>query len=179
MVGVGPGAREGILIKNAELLEVMEKVDTVVVEKTGTLTKGSPEGTAIETFGDWNQSDVLSMAAAVEGQSEHPLAQAVVRRAKGERLSVTDACDFDSITGGGVLAVVNGRSILIGNADLLASEGVADVDAGRSSVGKFQSERATDVFVTVDNSLAAIMAITDPIKDSTPAALKTLHELGL
>ncbi len=179
MVGVGRGAKEGVLIKNAEVLEIMEKVDIVVVDKTGTLTKGSPEVTAIETFNDWNQDDVLSIAAAVEAQSEHPLAQAVVRRAKHEKLSIPEASKFNSITGGGVTAVENGRRILIGNADLLGNEGVSDVDAGRPSAGTFQSEGATVVFVAVDNSLAAIMAITDPIKESTPAALKTLHELGL
>ncbi|KAA1258251.1 Silver exporting P-type ATPase [Rubripirellula obstinata] len=179
MVGVGRGAKEGVLIKNAEVLEVMEKVDTIVVDKTGTLTQGRPEVTAVETFGDWNESDVLTLAAAVEAQSEHPLAQAVVRRAKADGLQTVEATDFDSITGGGVRARVYDHDVLIGKADMLDEQGVANVDDGRSKAGSHQSEGATVVFVSIDNQLAAIMAITDPIKESTPAALKTLHELGL
>ena len=179
MVGVGRGAKEGVLIKNAEVLEVMEKVDCVVVDKTGTLTQGRPEVTAVETFGEWSESDVLTLAAAVEALSEHPLAQAVVRRAKADELQTVEANDFDSITGGGVRARVDGHDVLIGKADLLHEQGVVNVDAGRSQAESHQSEGATVVFVSIDNQLAAIMAITDPIKDSTPAALKTLHELGL
>lgn len=179
MVGVGRGAKEGVLIKNAEVLEVMENVDTIVVDKTGTLTQGRPEVTAVKTFGDWNESDVLTLAAAVEAQSEHPLAQAVVRRARADGLQTVEAKDFDSITGGGVRARVDDHDVLIGKADLLDEQGVANVDAGRSQAGSHQSEGATVVFVSIDNQLAAIMAITDPIKESTPAALRTLHELGL
>lgn len=179
MVGVGRGAKEGVLIKNAEVLEVMEKVDTVVVDKTGTLTQGRPEVTGVETFGDWSEDDVLRMAAAVESQSEHPLAQAVVRRAKVDGAPITEASEFNSITGGGVLARVDGRDVLIGKADLLVEQGVAKVDLGRGQAGSHQAEGATVVFVSIDNMLAAILAITDPIKESTPAALKTLHELGL
>jgi Cu+-exporting ATPase len=179
MVGVGRGAKEGVLIKNAEVLEVMEKVDTIVVDKTGTLTQGRPEVTAVETFGDWSESEVIALAAAVEAQSEHPLAQAVVRRAKADELNVVEATDFNSITGGGVQARVDGRDVLIGKADLLNEQGIADVDLGRSRAGTHQSEGATVVFVSIDRHLAASLAITDPIKESTPAALKTLHELGL
>ncbi|MCA9034562.1 MAG: heavy metal translocating P-type ATPase [Planctomycetaceae bacterium] len=179
MVGVGRGAKEGVLIKNAEVLEVMEKVDTVVVDKTGTLTQGRPEVTAIETFGEWDEKDVLRLAAAVESQSEHPLADAVVRRAKSDELSVGDASNFDSITGGGVRANADGHEVLIGKADLLAEQSITSVDAGRKRASQHQAEGATVIFIAIDGQLAAIMAITDPIKESTPAALKTLHELGL
>ncbi len=179
MVGVGRGAKEGVLIKNAEVLEVMEKVDTIVVDKTGTLTQGRPEVTGVETFGDWNQNDVLTLAAAVEAQSEHPLAQAIVRRAKADELQLVEASEFDSITGGGVRARVDSQDVLIGKADLLDEQGIEGVDAGRQAAGSHQSEGATVVFVSIDNTLAAILAITDPIKKSTPAALKTLHDLGL
>lgn len=179
MVGVGRGAKEGVLIKNAEVLESMEKVDTIVVDKTGTLTLGRPEVTAIEVFGDWQPADVLRLAAAVETQSEHPLARAVVRRAKDDAVSASEATDFNSITGGGVQATVDGRQVLIGNADLLIERNVDGVAAGRERAGAHQAEAATVVFVAIDSSLAAIMAITDPVKESTPAALKTLHELGL
>ena len=179
MVGVGRGAKEGVLIKNAEVLEVMEKVDTVVVDKTGTLTQGRPEVTAIETFGDWPEGDVLKVAAAVEAQSEHPLAQAVVRRAKSEDAKIPNAVDFDSITGGGVRAAVDDHQVLIGKADLLDERSITGVDAGRERAAQHQSEGATVIFVAIDGELVAIMAITDPIKESTPAALETLHELGL
>ncbi len=179
MVGVGRGAKEGVLVKNAEVLEVMEKVDTIVVDKTGTLTEGRPEVTGIETFGDWNEKDLLALAAAVEAQSEHPLAQAVVRRAKADELQVVEATDFDSITGGGVRASVDHHEVLIGKADLLDERGVAEVAVGREKAGTHQAEGATVVFVAVDNKLAAILAVTDPIKSSTPAALQSLHELGL
>nr|WP_145392863.1 heavy metal translocating P-type ATPase [Stieleria neptunia] len=179
MVGVGRGAKEGVLIKNAEVLEVMEKVDTVVVDKTGTLTQGRPEVTAVETFGTWGEDDVLRMAAAVESQSEHPLAQAVVRRAKSDDLQLAEASDFNSITGGGVHARVGQHEVVIGKADLLDEQGVTGVDAGREKAGSHQAEGATVVFVSIDNSLAAILAITDPIKESTPSALNTLHHLGL
>ena len=179
MVGVGRGAREGVLIKSAEVLEVMETVDTVVVDKTGTLTQGYPELTGIETFGAWSENDVLKLAAAVEAQSEHPLAQAVVRRAKNDELPVSDATDFNSITGGGVRAGVDGHKVLIGKADWLIDQLITGVDAGRERASQHQSEGATVIFIAVDDKLAAIMAITDPIKESTPAALKTLHGLGL
>jgi len=179
MVGVGRGAREGVLIKNAEVLEVLEKVDTVVVDKTGTLTQGSPEVTAIDTSDDWDQNEVLQLAAAVETQSEHPLAQAVVRRAKNDELSISDANDFNSITGGGVQADVDGRQVLIGKADLLDAQSVPGVEAWRERATQHQSEGATVIFIAVDGEVAAIMAIADPVKESTPAALKTLHGLGL
>ncbi len=179
MVGVGRGAREGVLIKNAEVLEIMEKVDTVVVDKTGTLTQGRPEVTAIEVFGDWNETEILKLAAAVETHSEHPLARAVMRRAKDDGVNTTEAADFDSITGGGVQGTVDGRQVMIGKADLLDDQKVDGVNAGRERANVHQSEGATVIFVAVDGTLAAILAITDPVKESTPAALKTLHELGL
>jgi len=179
MVGVGRGAKEGVLIKNAEMLEIMEKVDTIVVDKTGTLTQGRPEVTAIETFGDWKEVDVLRIAASVESQSEHPLAQAFVRRAKKDELKIAPATDFDSITGGGVRAKVEDRNVLIGKGQLLTDENVSNVEAGLKQARKLQSEGATVVFIAIDGQLAAIMAVSDPIKESTPAALKTLHELGL
>ena len=179
MVGVGRGAKEGVLIKNAEVLEVMEKVDTVVVDKTGTLTQGRPEVTAIETFGERSEADILRLTAAVEAQSEHPLAEAVVRRAKSDDLQIPEASDFDSITGGGVSATVDQHQVVIGKADLLDEQSVTGVDAGRQRASKHQSEGATVIYVAIDGALEAIMAITDPIKESTPAALDTLHELGL
>ncbi|TWU56307.1 heavy metal translocating P-type ATPase [Rubripirellula reticaptiva] len=179
MVGVGRGAKEGVLIKNAEVLEVMEKVDTIVVDKTGTLTQGRPEVTGIETFEQWNEHDALTLSAAVETPSEHPLAQAIVRRAKADGLRVLEPSEFNSITGGGVRARVDNHDVLIGKADLLDDQGIEGVDAGREKARTHQAEGATVAFVAIDNALAAIFAITDPIKPSTPTALRTLHELGL
>ena len=179
MVGVGRGAKEGVLIKNAEVLELMEKVDTIVVDKTGTLTQGRPEVTDIVTFGDWQEMDIMTLAVAVEMQSEHPLAQAVVRRAKMEGLQVLEVTNFASITGGGVRGQVNDHEVLIGKAELLDGQDITNVEAGRSMARSHQAAGATVVFVAIDKKLAAILAITDPIKESTPAALEKLHELGL
>jgi Cu+-exporting ATPase len=179
MVGVGRGAKEGVLIKNAEVLEVMETVDTIVVDKTGTLTMGRPEVTAIETLGDCSINEVLSLAAAVEAQSEHPLAEAVVRRAKVDELPIPDAAEFESITGGGVRALVDGRRVLIGKADLLADQEVAGIQQARQTASRHQASGSTAIFISIDEHVAAVILISDPIKESTPAALKTLHELGL
>ena len=179
MVGVGRGAKEGVLIKNAEVLEILETVDTIVIDKTGTLTQGRPEVTAIKSMGDWADHDVLLLAAAVETQSEHPLAQAVVRRARTNELPTVEADNFESITGGGVRATVDGRSVLIGKADLLAEQGIAGLEEARERATTHQESGSTVIFVAVDGSVAAVMAISDPIKESTPAALKTLHDLGL
>lgn len=178
MVGVGRGAQEGVLIKNAEVLELMERVDTIVVDKTGTLTQGRPTLTAIETFGQWNQSDVLALAVAVESQSEHPLASAIVQTAKKQEIEVVTATEFQSITGGGVRARIDDHHVLIGNADLLEKQGVSNMEAGLSMGEAHQADGATAVFVAIDDALAAILSISDPIKESTPAALKALDELG-
>lgn len=179
MVGVGRGAKEGVLIKNASVLEVMEKVDVVVVDKTGTLTVGHPEVTDIHTFGEWTADDVLQMAAAVELQSEHPLAQAVVRKAKSAAVAIAEAQEFESVTGGGVHANVKGRSVLIGKPELLRERGIGGVDKAQAVAIGHQQSGSTAIFVAVDKAVAAVMAISDPIKDSTPSALRTLHDLGL
>jgi len=179
MVGVGRGAKEGVLIKNAEVLETMEKVDTIVVDKTGTLTQGRPEVTSVETFKAWTEQQIVTLAAAVESQSEHPLAQAVVRRAKAKGYTLTEAADFESTTGGGVRAAVDGRIVLIGKADFLTEMNVAGVDEARDRAASYQEKGQTAILVAVDSEVAAMLAISDPIKSSTPAALETLHRLGL
>ncbi|QDV23343.1 heavy metal translocating P-type ATPase [Aureliella helgolandensis] len=179
MVGVGRGAREGVLIKNAAVLEVLEKVDTIVIDKTGTLTQGRPELTKLETLGDWRASEILRLAAAVEQQSEHPLAQAVVRKSQADALSIPEASNFTSITGGGVRATVDGHELLIGKASLLEAQDVTDLAIGRERAAEHQRGGATVIFVAIDARLAAFMVISDPIKESTPAALGALHELGL
>ncbi|WP_237607325.1 heavy metal translocating P-type ATPase [Roseimaritima sediminicola] len=182
MVGVGRGAKEGVLIKNAEVLEVMENVDTVVVDKTGTLTEGRPEVTAVEALGQHSQADVMAWAAAVEKHSEHPLARAVVRYHEStstDDVATFDAEAFDSITGGGVRGRVQGRELLIGKAGLLEEHEIPVPGDATERAGEHQSDGATAVFVAVDGKLAAMIAISDPIKASTPSAVQTLHGLGL
>jgi Cu+-exporting ATPase len=179
MVGVGRGARDGVLIKNAEVLEVMERIDVVVVDKTGTLTQGRPEVTAVKTFGEWSEAEVLPLAAAAEAHSEHPLAQAIVQRARAGNHDFAGAFDFDSITGGGIKATVDGHELLVGSAELLAEQSVAGVAAGRAEAGQYQADAATVIFVAIDRTLAAVMAITDPVKPSTPAALASLQAIGV
>ncbi|MCG8650492.1 MAG: HAD-IC family P-type ATPase, partial [Pirellulales bacterium] len=148
-------------------------------DKTGTLTQGRPELTAIETFGQWSESDVLSLAAAVESQSEHPLALAVVRSAKSKQVPMKEASEFESFTGGGVVANVDGRKVLIGKADLLAKHHVAGINDARAPAAAHQRSGSTAIFVGLDGQLAALMAISDPIKGSTPAAMKALRRSGL
>jgi Cu+-exporting ATPase len=179
MVGVGRGAKEGVLIKNAEVLEIMENVDTIVVDKTGTLTQGRPGVTSIELLGEWDRSELLRLVAAVETQSEHPLAEAVVRQAKSDEISIPEATDFESITGGGARATVDGRKVLVGKKDLLEDSGVTGLDQASELAASHQESGSTAIFVGVDGEAAAVIAISDPIKESTPAALKTLHGLGL
>jgi Cu+-exporting ATPase len=179
MVGVGRGAQEGVLVKNAEVLELMEKVDTIVVDKTGTLTEGRPVVTEIETIGDWSEAEVVTLAAAVETQSEHPLAQAIVRRANRDQLSLAEATAFESLTGNGVRANVDGRDVLIGKSDLLGDNGISGVVQAIQRAKPHQESGSTTIFVAVDGNVAAVLVVSDPIKESTPAALASLKQRGL
>ncbi len=179
MVGVGRGAREGILIKNAESLETLEKVDYLIVDKTGTLTEGRPRLTDIITLSEIGEAALLSLAAGVEQRSEHPLAEAVVRAARDRDLAIPDVTDFNSMTGGGVQGSVENQSILIGKPSLLKEQGVKGVDEARDQADRFRAKGGTVIFVAVDQQLAGLLAVTDPIKTSTPEAVRRLHELGL
>ena len=179
MVGVGRGAQEGILIKNAEAIEMMEKVDTLVVDKTGTLTEGKPRLTAIVSS-DWiSENELLVAAAAVETQSEHPLGRAVVEGAKDRRLSVPTAADFQSATGGGVSGQVNGRLVLVGKPDFLKTKNVRELDKFEAKAAELQAQGSTVIFVGIGSHAAGILAVSDPIKESSPTAIKHLHELGI
>lgn len=178
MVGIGRGAREGVLIKNAEVLEVLEKIDTILVDKTGTLTKGYPEVSAIETFGTWNEKEILKLAASVESLSEHPLGSAIVRYAKKMGSQCVSPTNFNSIPGSGVDARVDGHNVLIGKVQLLKERGIENLEASCSKALAAQSEGATVVYVAIDNQLAATLEITDPIKESSPAALHSLRKMG-
>ncbi|MFL6304159.1 MAG: heavy metal translocating P-type ATPase [Candidatus Sulfotelmatobacter sp.] len=173
MVGVGRGAQSGVLIKNAEALEHMEKVDTLVVDKTGTLTEGKPAVTAIVPAPGFSESDVLRLAASVEQASEHPLALAIVKAAEARSVAMLAVAEFDSPTGKGVLGVVDGKRIALGNAKFLAELGV-DVAPLASQAEDLRQEGATAIFMAAGGRLAGVLAIADPVKASTPAALSRL-----
>jgi Cu+-exporting ATPase len=179
MVGVGRGAKEGVLIKNAEVLERMQQVDTLVVDKTGTLTRGKPELTECLSAGGTPEDEVLRLAASVERNSEHPLARAVVEGARSRGLTPEAVRDFDSVTGGGVVGGVGERRVLVGKRPFLAERGVGNLAALDERVSALQERGRTVFFVALDDALAGILAVSDPIKEGTPEAVRTLHGLGL
>ena len=179
MVGVGRGAREGILIKDAEAIELLEKIDTVVVDKTGTLTEGKPKLTEVVPVAPFPKDELIRVAASVEKLSEHPLAQALVHRATERGFSMAPVEAFQSITGGGVSGKVEGKPVLIGKRALLAREGIANVSALDKEAQELQEQGRTVMFVAVDRALAGILAESDPIKASTPEAVRALRQLGL
>jgi Cu+-exporting ATPase len=179
MVGVGRGAREGVLIKDAAVLETLEKIDTVVVDKTGTLTEGRPKLIECVPAEGWREEELLRLAAAVEHASEHPLARAIVEGVKARGIELAAASEFQSITGGGVAAVVENRRVLIGNRALLVERGAAGLGALDQRAGELQRQGQTVMFVAVAGNFAGLLAVADPIKESTPEAMLSLHELGL
>jgi Cu+-exporting ATPase len=178
MVGVGRGAEAGVLIKNAEALERLEKVDTLVVDKTGTLTEGKPKVGEIVPSAGFLESDILRIAASVERSSEHPLADAIVRAAKERNLDLLQVTDFDAPTGKGVTGKVEGRTILLGNAAFLSSSGV-ETSSLDEKAELLRGSGATVIYVAIHGRLAGIVAIADPVKQSTPDALKALAAEGI
>lgn len=178
MVGVGRGARMGILIRDADALQRLEVIDTLVIDKTGTLTEGKPKVVAVETADGFDEAGLLRLAASVERASEHPLAHAIVVAAQERNLALGDVRDFDSPTGQGARGSVDGRDIVIGNARYLAEHG-ADVESLRLAAEKQRAGGATVVFVGVDKQLAGLIAIADPIKPTTAEALKALSADGV
>ena len=179
MVGVGRGAREGVLIKDAQALETMEKVDAIIVDKTGTLTEGRPRVVAIHPASGVDEATVLQAAASVENSSEHPLARAIVEAARQRELEIAAAEDFQSTTGGGVSAHVEGRTIRVGKRDFVI-DGGASVDAElQGLVDDGQRQGQTLVLASTDGELLGAIAIADPIKDTTADAVARLHDLGL
>src|SRR5690348_15991149 len=178
MVGVGRGAGLGVLIKNAEALERMERVDTLVIDKTGTLTEGHPSVTAIVPAGDYGEDDVLRLAAAVERASEHPLGRAIVEAAVARRIVIPEVSAFDSPTGKGALGTVDGRHVLIGNAGFLREQGL-DTRSLDDEADRLRASGATAIFIGVDDRVIGIFAIADPVKESTPAALDALRRDGI
>ncbi len=178
MVGVGKGASAGVLIRNAEVLERFEKVDTLVVDKTGTLTEGRPKVTAIVATGASDESSVLAWAASMERFSEHPLAAALLQAAAERRVALDEVAHFASVTGKGVTGRIGGRRIAVGNAALLSDEGVAD-GAWVEQAEDLRQGGATVLFVAVDGRAAGIIAVADPVKESTAGALEALRSEGL
>ncbi len=178
MVGVGRGAQAGVLIKNAEALERMEKVDTLVLDKTGTLTEGKPKVVAIVAAAGFEESEILRLAASVERASEHPLADAIVRTAKERNLDLGKVEEFDSPTGKGATGKVDGKSVLLGNANFLASTGIETRSLDEQGE-RMRGDGATVINIAVDGKLAGLFAIADPVKASTPDALKALAAEGI
>ncbi|MEO5717476.1 MAG: heavy metal translocating P-type ATPase [Chthoniobacterales bacterium] len=179
MVGVGRGAQAGVLIKKAEAIELMEKVQTLIVDKTGTLTQGRPAVTEILPNEGISAEELLTLAAAVESNSEHPLAAAIVAGAKERKLSAEKVSNFESTTGGGVSGEVNGRRVLVGKPKFLREQNVSGVDELEKNAVRLQDEGSGVVFVAVDDRAAGLIAVADPIKESTPGAIEQLHKLGL
>jgi Cu+-exporting ATPase len=178
MVGVGRGAESGVLIRNAEALERMEKVDTIVVDKTGTLTEGKPAVTAVRTAPGWTEAESLRLAAGVERLSEHPLALAIVQAAEARGLALPAAEDFDSPTGKGAMGTVDGKRVVLGSASFLREHAI---DAGTlaEAAEAMRKDGATAIFMGVDGVVAAAFAIADPIKASTPDAIAALQREGI
>ena len=188
MVGVGRGAGLGVLIKNAEALERMEKVDTLVVDKTGTLTEGRPSVTNIVSATGFEDDELLRLAAGVERASEHPLARAVLQAAADRGLTVPDVEDFDSPVGRGVVGRVEGRTVVLGSADFLSSLQIDTMTPAAATLGaatlsaeadRLRADGATAIFIGVDSSAAGVFAIADPVKASTYAALAALRDDGV
>ncbi|CUR54303.1 heavy metal translocating P-type ATPase [Nocardioides sp.] len=178
MVGVGRGAGLGVLIKNAEALELMEKVDTLVVDKTGTLTEGRPSVTRIVAGTGFDRDNLLRLAAGVERASEHPLGRAVVEAAESAGVTIPDVIDFDSPTGKGALGTVDGKQVVLGSAGFLLSHGM-DTAPLTAKADELRADGATAIFIGVDDAVAGIFAVADPVKATTADALAALRAEGI
>ncbi len=179
MVGVGRGAQLGVLVKNAEALERLEKVTTLVVDKTGTLTEGKPKLVDVLPAGGFDAKELLRLAASLEQSSEHPLAAAIVQGAKEQNLNLETVKEFRSVTASGVAGNVSGRAVMIGKPDFLWNEKITGLESLETAANKFQEEGKTAMFVAVDGKPVGILAVADPIKATTAEAIKELHALGL
>jgi Cu+-exporting ATPase len=178
MVGTGKGARLGVLIRDAESLETLEKVDVVVVDKTGTLTEGKPKLVSVEMGDSFDETEVLSLAASVEAASEHPLADAIVAGARERGATVEAGRDFSSITGQGVEAQVGKHRVAVGNRKLMEQSGTLE-QALINRADQLRGEGQTVMFVAVDGTVAGLIGVADPVKETTPEAIKSLHRSGV
>jgi Cu+-exporting ATPase len=178
MVGVGRGAQLGVLIKNAEALERMEKIDTLVVDKTGTLTEGKPKVVAIRTLAGLGEDEMLRLAASLERASEHPLATAIVNVAKERQLELSEPSGFDAPAGKGVTGTVDGHKLTIGNAGFLGASGISTADLAKDA-DELRQDGATVIFVGLDDKAAGLLAIADPVKPGALDAIKALQTEGV
>jgi Cu+-exporting ATPase len=178
-VGVGRGARDGVLFKDAQSLETLRGVDTLVVDKTGTLTQGRPKLTRVITVGSVAEDNALRLAASIERYSEHPLASAVIGEAELRYLSLGEARNFEAEVGGGVTGEVEDHRVAVGRRSFMDDHGIRNLAALDREAAALQIDGHTVIYLAIDGKLAAILAISDPIKAETPAALKRLHALGL
>jgi Cu+-exporting ATPase len=178
MVGTGRGAAAGVLIKNAEALERLERIDTLIVDKTGTLTEGTPRLARVQPAAPFAEDELLRLSAGLEQGSEHPLAAAIVGGARDRRLTIPAASAFESVTGRGVAGQVDGHHVLLGNAALMDARGIA-LGALATDADTWRRQGQTSVFVAIDGRAAGIISVADPIKASTPDALKALHAEGI
>jgi len=179
MVGVGRGAQQGLLVKNAEALERLEKVTVLVVDKTGTLTEGKPRLTDVLPAAGIDEKELLTLAASLEQSSEHPLAAAIVQGAKARNLALEAVTDFRSVTAGGVAGTLKGRAVMVGNPEILRNEKVSGLDALEAAAVALQEGGKTAMFAAIDGRAAGILAVADPIKDSSAEAIGELHGLGI
>jgi P-type Cu+ transporter len=177
MTATGRGAQAGVLIKNAEALERFAKVDTLIVDKTGTLTVGKPELVAVLPEEGFDEADVLHLAASLERGSEHPLAEAIVAGAETRGIALTEATDFEAVTGKGVKGMVDGRRVALGNAKMMAELGIETQRPGEAANAR-RDAGETVMYVVVEEQIAGLVSVADPVKQTTPAALQALHALG-
>ncbi|MCG3707166.1 heavy metal translocating P-type ATPase [Aliarcobacter butzleri] len=178
MVGTGRGALEGVLIKNAEALEIMEKIDTVVVDKTGTLTVGKPQVTAITNLNNFNENEILKFAAAIEQNSEHPLSEAIIKKAKENAIDILEVENFKYITGKGVIGKIDTKIIALGNLKLMQDLNI-NLEDSEQKANDLRENGQTVIFIAINNILAGLISIADPIKSSTKEAIDNLHSLGI
>jgi P-type Cu+ transporter len=179
MVGVGSGAQAGVLIKQAEAMECLEKIDTLVVDKTGTLTEGKPRLTSIVASNSLDENQLLAAAAAVEQESEHPLASAIVRGAQDRHVMPPKITHFQSSTGGGVSAQIDGKTVLVGKPQFLKAQKISDVEKLEGKAAELQAQGQTTMFVGINGRAVGILTVSDPIKESSSDAIKHLHEFGI
>ncbi|MCA8995523.1 MAG: heavy metal translocating P-type ATPase [Planctomycetaceae bacterium] len=179
MVGIGRGAQEGVLIRDAESLETLEKIDTIIVDKTGTLTAGKPTLTGVQATGDFPEEELIRLVAAVEQHSEHPIGKAILTAARDRDISLPEAKDFNSATGRGVRALVEGKSVSIGSQAFLSQLGVSVDSAKLPFIEDWGGDGKTVVLVAIEGEVAGAIAVSDPLKDQSPDAVKSLHRLGI
>ena len=178
MVATGKAASMGVLFKNAEAIEVLRKVDTLVVDKTGTLTEGKPALAAVETLGEHDAGEVLRLAASLERGSEHPLAESIVAGAEARGFALAPATDFESVTGKGVRGSVEGRRVALGNAAMMAVVG-AETDALDALAEELRAQGQTAMYIAIDGQPAGLIGVADPIKKTTPEAIRALHDQSI